>query len=79
MLLSGVLLCAPGFVTDALAFALLLPPVRAVARAAIKKRSRAQFAAGRASVFGARFGKVVDADGRPTWRPSSQPPRDELD
>jgi UPF0716 protein FxsA len=38
LLFAGVLFLVPGFITDALAILLLLPPTRAVARGILKKR-----------------------------------------
>ena len=38
ILVAGVLLLAPGFVTDVAAILLLLPPVRAGVRAALRRR-----------------------------------------
>ncbi len=46
ILFAGALLLSPGFLTDLVALALLLPPVRAVVRAALMKR-----AAHRAGIF----------------------------
>lgn len=40
LLLSGALLLTPGFLTDALGVLLLLPPVRAIARRLMLRRSR---------------------------------------
>ncbi len=41
VLLAGALMIAPGFLSDAMAILLLLPPTRAVVRAAILRRIRA--------------------------------------
>jgi UPF0716 protein FxsA len=38
ILLGGALMVAPGFITDILGMLLLLPPVRAVVRAALRRR-----------------------------------------
>lgn len=46
ILFAGALLMSPGFLTDLVALALLLPPVRAVVRATLMKR-----AAHRAGIF----------------------------
>jgi len=43
ILVAGVLLVAPGFVTDVIALLLLIPPVRALARRYLKKRFAAGF------------------------------------
>ena len=50
ILFAGALLMSPGFLTDLLGIALLLPPVRAVVRGAVMKR-----AAQRAGII--RYGK----------------------
>jgi len=42
ILFAGALMLTPGFLTDAVGLALLLPPVRAVVRPALAKRFRAQ-------------------------------------
>jgi len=43
ILIAGVLLVAPGFVTDVIALLLLIPPVRVLARRYLKKRFAAKF------------------------------------
>jgi UPF0716 protein FxsA len=40
LLAAGVLLLAPGFITDALGIVLLLPPVRAVVRGVLVRRTK---------------------------------------
>jgi UPF0716 protein FxsA len=40
LLAAGALLLTPGFITDAIGILLLLPPVRAVVRAVVKRRNR---------------------------------------
>lgn len=57
LLVAGILLLAPGFVTGAAGLLLLLPPVRALLRGSVRKR----FAAGpilisRGTPFGGSFG-----------------------
>lgn len=53
ILIAGALLLTPGFLTDALGFALLIPPLRAgLAKAAIAQMKRS----GRFHVHGAGFG-----------------------
>jgi len=42
ILFAGALMLTPGFLTDAVGLALLLPPVRAVVRPALAKRFKAQ-------------------------------------
>lgn len=83
LLLAGVLLLTPGFVTGAVGMVLLLPPMRALLRGSLRRR----FAAGpilmsrsvriggfgRAPGFPGRGrGEVVDAD---SWEEPA-PPRD---
>jgi UPF0716 protein FxsA len=70
ILVAGALMFTPGFLTDIVALALLLPPVRALVRVFVRRRINRRVARGGATVFGARFGHVVDVDGRPEWRPS---------
>ena len=70
VLFGGALLLTPGFVTDALGLALLLPPTRAVVRRALLAVTMRRFpAAGVAGMAASRFGRtrrprprVVDAD-----------------
>ena len=69
---AGLLLFIPGFITAAFGVVLLLPPVRAVLRSSIRKRVRRRIDQGRASRFGARFGTVINVDGKVTRRPSRQ-------
>jgi UPF0716 protein FxsA len=42
ILFGGALMVAPGFITDVLGMLLLLPPVRAVVRAAVRRRIAAR-------------------------------------
>ena len=69
VLLAGVLLVAPGFLSDVVAVLLLLPPTRALARTAVLRRIRARgavFSTGRAIfVRPGRSGRaeVWDVDG----------------
>lgn len=90
LLLAGILLLAPGFVTGAVGLLLLLPPVRALLRGSLRRR----FAAGpiviaRSTRIGgpgtgfpgagfppSRRGEVLDAD---SWEePPTGPDRPEL-
>ena len=70
VLVAGALMFTPGFLTDIVGLLLLLPPLRAAVRVTLRRRVRRRIEQGRATVFGARFGSVVDAEGRPVWRPS---------
>jgi UPF0716 protein FxsA len=47
VLAGGIMLIAPGFVTDAIGLLLLFPPTRAVARSVVKRRFR-----GRVTYYG---------------------------
>ena len=93
ILLAGALLLVPGFISDLLALALLLPPTRAVARAAVLRRYQHKLAAygvhDGAKVYDTFFafrdsrGNVVDVDevdgfGRSPSGPSSAGPLLEL-
>ena len=93
VLLAGALLLTPGFFTDRLALALLFPPTRAVARAAILRRYQGKLAAygvhDGARVYDTVFAyrdrrsNVVDVDavddfGSPASRPPSAGPLLEL-
>ena len=60
VLTGGALLIVPGFITDVLGLALLLPPVRAVARAGIGRNMRSRFVV-RATRFADRRGYDVDS------------------
>lgn len=62
VLVAAVLLLTPGFVTDAVALLLLVPPVRAGVRAVLRRRFEYR--------VDLRTGGVVDAD----WRDSGQDP-----
>lgn len=44
ILVAGALMLTPGFVTDGVGFALLLPPVRAVVRRSVARRLRRRVA-----------------------------------
>jgi UPF0716 protein FxsA len=56
ILIAGVLMLTPGFLTDIVGFALLFPPTRAVARIALLRRFTARMGQGFAFVSGPRFG-----------------------
>lgn len=59
LILAGILLILPGFVSDILGLALLLPPTRALLRGVIVRRAEGAVAAGRMQVVTARY----DRDG----------------
>ena len=78
---AGFLFLIPGFVTDAVAALLLLPPVRAVVRGALGRRFRVAAAVGPAPRArgdrGSRgWGTVYDVESRVR---DPRPPRGELD
>lgn len=56
ILVAGVLMLTPGFLTDVVGFALLFPPTRAVARAALLRRFTARMGQGLTFVSGPMFG-----------------------
>jgi UPF0716 protein FxsA len=56
VLIAGALLILPGFVSDVLAFALLLPPVRAAVRALLFKRFEQRVSDTFAGPMGLAFG-----------------------
>jgi UPF0716 protein FxsA len=62
IVLAGLLLITPGFLTDVAGLLLLLPPTRALARAVLVRRVRRSQAAGRVRVIRAAY----DRSGRMT-------------
>lgn len=74
LLVAGVLLIVPGFVTDAVGVLLLLPPVRAGLRALLVRRA----GTGRIRVIRATYGGPIDVDGRERGG-DGDPPRGELE
>ncbi len=56
ILVAGVLMLTPGFLTDIVGFALLFPPTRAIARAALLRRFTARMGQGFSFVSGPMFG-----------------------
>jgi UPF0716 protein FxsA len=68
LLLAGVLLVLPGFVTDGLGVLLLLPPVRAVVRALVLRRWR-----GRVRVISATHGGPIVDTTATEWRDEIDP------
>ena len=72
IILGGALLLAPGFITDIVGFALLIPPTRAVFRAVVTRLAR------RGSRFGwivvhARPGAAAASARRPGPPPDARP------
>lgn len=73
ILVAGVLMLTPGFLTDIVGFALLFPPTRALARLGLLKRFTARMGEGFAFVSaprwgGPRSGPVMDTTAR-EWAP----------
>ncbi len=64
LVFAAALLLTPGFFTDAVGFALLLPPVRAVLRPVLAAAAARSLASGRTRVvrFGGAHGTVVDVE-----------------
>jgi len=73
VLLAGILLVIPGFVTDSLGVLLLLPPVRAFVRGRLRRRFRVQVA-GSGSRTRSRGGDAIDVEGGPSRRSDWRPP-----
>jgi len=77
ILVSGALLLTPGFFTDAVGFALLMPPVRMAVLAYLRKRVHvARFEMGREGPRPAHDPGVIDGDYHEVdgTKPSSQKP-----
>ncbi len=67
ILVGGALLLTPGFITDGVGVALLLPPVRALLRGSLARRYQHRLTTGRVGGNGpvgrwVRFGDVVDVE-----------------
>jgi UPF0716 protein FxsA len=66
ILVAGALLITPGVITDAVGFLLLIPQVRALARAQLRRRFETALRSGRVISVGARssatIGQVIDVD-----------------
>jgi UPF0716 protein FxsA len=60
VLLGGLLMLVPGFITDVLGALLLLPPTRAAARAALVRNLHSRFVV-RATRVGGRYAYDVDS------------------
>ncbi len=83
--IAGLLLVIPGFLTDVVGLALLLPPVRRRAGRALGARATALFGGGVFSPFGPggfgfgpaprRSGVVIDVEANEAKRPPAQGPR----
>jgi UPF0716 protein FxsA len=84
LLVAGVLMLAPGFITDAVGLLLLLPPTRAVVRRMLMTRFRRTVTLGTTA---GRAGRhvwrrvVVDTDSREAdaYRRPPEPPKGELE
>ena len=67
ILFAGALMVAPGFLTDVLGFLLLIPPTRAVARAAVMRHFKDRLGTGYSflgGLGGARTGRFTTFVGR---------------
>src|SRR5436190_6238083 len=73
VLVAGMLLILPGFVTDTLGLLLLLPPVRALLRGRLGRRFRVQVATNGPRTR-PRRGDAIDVDGGPSRRAGWDPP-----
>jgi UPF0716 protein FxsA len=73
VLLAGMLLVIPGFVTDSLGILLLLPPVRALVRGRLRRRFRVQVTSS-GSGTRRRRGDAIDVEGGPSRRSDWTPP-----
>ncbi len=62
MLLAGALLLTPGFVTDAVGLALLLPPVRALVRRSLAAYATRRLLGGPAGPGRRSGGRVVEGE-----------------
>jgi UPF0716 protein FxsA len=75
ILVAGAVLLTPGFLTDAIGFAMLIPPVRAVVR-----QFAGRYLKGRVNVsvsgMGVNVGAGNDAAAAPRSKPISKPPLD---
>ena len=75
ILVAGAVLLTPGFLTDLIGFAMLVPPVRAVVR-----QIAARYLKGRVNVsvagMGVNVGGGNDTTGSPRPKPQSKPPID---
>jgi UPF0716 protein FxsA len=60
VLLGGLLMLVPGFITDVLGAVLLLPPTRALARATLERNLQSRFVV-RATSLGGRHAYDVDS------------------
>jgi len=83
LLLAGLLILIPGFITDVAGLLLLLPPTRALVRKLFRGTLAARMASGATTFVGRRGWStvVVDVDSRedPTKPRPPQTPRGELD
>ncbi len=75
VVLGGVLMFLPGFVSSAIGLLLLLPPVRALLRPFVLRGARRRIARSQAGVV-SFAGPIVDVDSH--IDPRSRPSRDEL-
>jgi UPF0716 protein FxsA len=83
VLVAGMLMVAPGFITDLFGFLLLFPPTRAIARSALMRHFKDRLGTGYSFlggsgvggfVFGSRGGDLFDTTGREQVHSSELPP-----
>jgi UPF0716 protein FxsA len=80
IVVAGVLLILPGFISDVVAILLLLPPTRAFVRYLLQKHYAVRVAAGVTTVAGPTIRKVrntrdvIDVESREQEPPGSPPP-----
>jgi len=72
VLLGGLLLMVPGFITDVLGLLLLLPPSRALARIGVVRNFQSRLVV-RAARFGGRYAYDVDSTATDVDRPQLHP------
>jgi UPF0716 protein FxsA len=73
VLLGGMLLMGPGFITDALGVVLLLPPTRAIARVALARNLRSRLVVRAARFGGRRSAYDVDSTATDIDQPQLHP------
>ena len=73
VLLGGMLLMVPGFITDALGAIMLLPPTRAIARMALARNFRSRLVVRAARFGGRRYGYDVDSTATDIDQPQLHP------
>jgi UPF0716 protein FxsA len=75
ILVAGLLLVVPGFVTDCIGLILLLPPVRALVRGRLRRRFRIEIASGSRAGRGPGRSTAIDVEGGPARPTHRDPPQ----